>query len=78
MSSEERTPFTRWQDGHSRIVLLEMTGGPVPEKWYAALAELEQHCMGLEIFAWGARREPLRGTQGALFESRIQAHERGM
>jgi hypothetical protein len=82
--SKSADPFEAWQNGHSAVVFREVAGLPVDPRWEQRLSELEQHCMGLEIFAWGARREPLRGTQGGqggqgeLFARRIQAHERGM
>lgn len=46
--SKSDDPFTRWQDGHSRIVARELAGLEVPEKWYAALDELDAECRAIE------------------------------
>lgn len=72
MNARERDCFARWQDGHSRIVLLELTGGPVPERWYAALDALDEECRALE----DARRAAAP-AQPELFAGRRRASERG-
>lgn len=64
ISAKSTDPFARWQDGHSRIVLLEMTGGPVPEKWYTALDALDAECRAIED-----ERRAAPAQQAELFDA---------